>query len=64
MVKVISTVPPAHMVKQVVCKHCGSTLEYMPKDVESYMTRDYSGDSDVHRYIPCPTCSNKVHVTQ
>lgn len=62
MVKVISTMPPPHMVRQVVCKNCGSTLEYMPRDIKSYTSTDYGGGTDVHDYILCPTCSNKVSV--
>ena len=62
MVKVISTVPPPAMVKQVVCKQCGSTLEYMPIDIKSYTSTDYGGGTDVHDYIKCLTCSNKVGV--
>ena len=62
MVKVISTDPHRSVVKEIVCKNCGSTLQYVPKDVESERHYDYLGDSDEYRFITCPSCSHKVGV--
>lgn len=62
MVKVISTVPCMSVVKQVVCKNCGATLQFVPKDIETEYHYDYTGDSDTFRFIKCPPCGNKVGV--
>jgi DNA-directed RNA polymerase subunit RPC12/RpoP len=62
MVKVISTDPHRSVVKEIVCKNCGATLQYVPKDIESERHYDYLGDSDEYRFIKCPPCGNKVGV--
>lgn len=62
MVTVVSTVPDQSVVKRVVCKNCGSTLEYVPKDIESHSYRDYTGGSDIDYFIKCPPCGHKVYV--
>lgn len=60
MVKVISTVPHKSVVKEVVCKHCGATLEYTPNDVVENHWKDYSGDSNITQFIVCPNCSKEA----
>lgn len=60
MVKIISTVPHSSVVKEVVCKNCGSTLSYVPMDIRQETHHDYGGGSDLFRYIQCPVCNNKV----
>lgn len=62
MVTVISTQPHPSVVKEVVCRNCGSTLQYVPRDIVSREVRDYTGCSDTFRHIKCPTCSNEVSV--
>jgi DNA-directed RNA polymerase subunit RPC12/RpoP len=62
MVTVVSTIPHPSVVKEVVCKHCGSTLNYVPIDVKEDYTSDYTGDKDYYKYIGCPTCNNIVVV--
>ena len=56
MVKVISIEPHPDVVKQVVCKNCGSTLEYTPQDIFVKTWVDYGGDTNKTQYIECPTC--------
>jgi DNA-directed RNA polymerase subunit RPC12/RpoP len=63
MIKVISTVPHQSVVKQIVCKHCGSTLEYAPVDVLEYKWTDYGGDVNLTKYIVCPTCSDNTVIS-
>lgn len=62
MIKIISTVPHPSVVKEVICKNCGATLEYAPVDVAVKIDYDYTGGSDSIRYIKCPNCDN--HITQ
>jgi DNA-directed RNA polymerase subunit RPC12/RpoP len=62
MVKLISTTPHHSVVKESICKNCGSTLEYTPSDINSYTARSYDGSSDTYNYIICPNCNHEVHV--
>ena len=62
MIKVLNTVPHASVVKEIVCRSCGSLLEYTPFDVEQRKSYDYSGDYDIIKFIKCPTCNREVHV--
>lgn len=62
MVTVISRGPHPSVVKETVCKKCGSVLQYTPVDVKEDYSTDYLGDRDYYHYITCPTCANKVHV--
>jgi DNA-directed RNA polymerase subunit RPC12/RpoP len=63
VIKVISTVPHQSVVKQIVCKHCGSTLEYVPVDVLENRWTDYGGDYNITKYIVCPTCSKEAVIS-
>lgn len=60
MVKVISTTPHESVVKHIICKHCGATLEYVPKDVLKQTYTDYTGCPSGYDYIVCPNCHNGV----
>lgn len=62
VIRVIDDKPHKSMVKEVICTHCGVTLEYTPVDVKENIVRDYTGDSDVIRYIQCPKCNHKQNV--
>jgi 5-methylcytosine-specific restriction endonuclease McrA len=62
MVKVINTAPHASVVKQVICRNCGSTLEYTPNDVIEHKVRDYGGGTDIEKYIDCPNCHTTLGV--
>jgi len=59
-VKVISTEPDESVVKKVICKNCGATLEYVPNDVKSYHGTDYSGGPDGQEWVDCPNCDKKA----
>jgi len=55
-VRVIDIKPHPTVVKQIVCKHCGATLEYTPHDTK---TKTYTcmGDPSGDEYVECPNCS-------
>jgi hypothetical protein len=61
-IKVISTDPHRSVVKQVVCRNCGATLEYTPADVMQKYVKDYGGGGDMEHTIVCPPCGKPVHV--
>lgn len=62
MVTVVSKVPHQSVIKQCICRNCGSTLEYVPRDVKTEMHCDYGGGRDEYKYIKCPECDNKIGV--
>jgi len=62
VIKVIKEGPDPSVVKQVVCSHCGATLEYTPIDVQQRSYTDYGGDSDTSYWINCPKCSSHISV--
>ena len=59
-VRIIKTEPDPKVVKQVVCRNCGVTLEYVPRDVKSQVTHDYGGGSDTDYFIECLACATWV----
>jgi hypothetical protein len=62
MVTVVSRVPPHNLVKQCLCRNCGATLEYLPKDVQKETHYDYGGGKDLIEFIKCPDCNNEIGV--
>jgi hypothetical protein len=62
MVKVISTEPHESVVKQVVCKHCWATLEYVPNEVKSYHGTDMGGGPDGREWVDCPNCNKEATI--
>lgn len=64
MVTVVNKGPHPSVVKEVICRNCGSTLSYTPVDVTAVTSRDYDGHNSIDHHIVCPTCSNKVHVSK
>lgn len=62
MVTVVSTQPHRSVVREAICKDCGSTLEYVPKDVKNRTVRDYTGERELIHYIDCPNCNHQVAV--
>jgi ribosomal protein S27E len=62
MVTVVSRVPPPSLVKQCLCRNCGATLEYIPRDVQKEIHADYGGGRDTYEFIKCPDCDNKIGV--
>jgi ribosomal protein S27E len=62
MVTVVNRIPDQSVVKRVVCRSCGCTLEYVPKDVQEDYDTDYTGGKDMYKYIKCPECVHQVRV--
>lgn len=59
-VRVIKTEPDQSVVKRVVCKLCGATLEYVPLDVKERHGTDIGGGPDGCKWIDCPQCKREV----
>ena len=63
MVKVIDVGPDPSVVKKVVCRNCGATLEYVKKDIKSFVYYTM-GESDMAYQITCPQCKFAIDVKQ
>ena len=61
-VKIVDEIPHESVVKKVVCRNCGITLEYVPNDVKSRSHTDYSGTADTYYFIDCLKCQKPVEV--
>jgi hypothetical protein len=62
MIRVVDDKPHPSVVKQVLCRKCGCTLEYTPNDVTEAWHTDYTGCKDKANFILCPKCSNHISV--
>ena len=62
VIRIINEVPHPTVVKEVICKNCGVTLEYTPSDVTENRYRDYDGGGGVQGLIGCPKCSKTIVV--
>lgn len=60
MVRVVEENPDPSVVKRVVCKNCGCTLEYIPADVKEYHGTDIGCGPDGCEWIDCPRCDKRV----
>lgn len=50
------------MIKRCTCKNCASVIEYKGYEVKQLKSTDYSGCTDIYKYIVCPTCFERVYV--
>ena len=64
MVRVISKGPDKSVVKEVICRHCGAVLEYVPRDIKHKTYRDLTGSTDDYCWIECPECSTHIQVSE
>jgi uncharacterized protein with PIN domain len=62
MVRIVKVEPHPTVLKEVICKGCGATLEYVPNEVQNRTWVDYSGDGNYVEYITCPNCNKEVKV--
>lgn len=60
MVTVIKKEPDKSVLKEIICRHCGATLSYVPNEVQEYHGTDYSGGSDGQEWVDCPNCNKKA----
>lgn len=60
VVRIVEEKPDPSVVKKVICRNCGVTLEYVPNDVKSCHGTDYSGGPDGHEWVDCPKCNRKA----
>ena len=62
VVKVVKTEPAPKVVKQIVCSHCGATLEYVPNDIRTLWSgTDIGGGPDGAEGFDCLNCGKQVH---
>lgn len=62
MVKILKLEPHKSVAKEIVCRSCGATLEYVPNDMKRYDGTDYSGGADGREWIVCPNCNKDVTI--
>ncbi len=60
MVTIVNKEPDKSVLKEIICGNCGATLSYVPREVQSYHGRDYSGGSDGSEWVDCPNCNEKA----
>lgn len=58
-VTVVKREPPPEVLKEVVCRQCGCTLQYVPID-EVDGKRSCMGEVWSVKYIVCPECKSSV----
>lgn len=46
--------------KKVRCGSCKHKIAYVPKEVQRYEGRDYSGGPDGREWIICPQCGEDI----
>ncbi len=61
-IRIIEEKPDPSVVKQRVCYNCGVKMEYLPADVEQRKATDYTGDSEIVRFINCPGCKVELRI--
>lgn len=59
-ITVVKKEPHPSVVKEIICKNCGCTLQYTPNDELRDYHSDYTGGRDYYSYIDCPECANRV----
>lgn len=59
-VKVVKIKPPKEIIKRIVCRPCGATLEYLEGDVCEHHGTDIGGGPDGREWIICPNCNRDV----
>ena len=62
MVDIIDPTPDPSVRKEVVCRHCGVRLSYIPRDIKVKRYTDIDGCSDAYNYIECPSCQTNITV--
>lgn len=63
VVKVVEAKPDPTVVENVICRNCGSKLEYVPNDVKRVDGTDYGGGPDGMTWVDCPNCNKKAIIS-
>lgn len=50
--------------RTTTCRTCGSVLRYLPADVLSTDSSDYTGDVSTSYHIECPKCKKCLYVRE
>lgn len=59
--RIIDKGPHKSVVKQIICKNCGATIEYVPRDViELSRGHDMGGDPSGSDGFECPQCDEDI----
>lgn len=62
MARVIKIEPSSEVAKQIVCRGCGATIEYVPNEVQSRSGTDYGGGPDGVEWVNCPNCGKQITI--
>ena len=50
----MATIVEGPELKRVKCRDCGSTIGYLPEEVERHDGTDYTGSADGYERVKCP----------
>ena len=50
-------------VKQCSCRNCAAILEYTMADTQTRKDTDYTGGSDIVRFVQCPRCGYQIPIS-
>lgn len=59
-IRIVDDTPHISVIKQIICRSCGVTLEYAPIDIKERHGTDIGGGPDGAQYINCPKCQHEV----
>lgn len=62
MVTVVDRGPHHSVVKEVICRNCGSKLSYVPMDIKEKSGHNERDGSWGNQWIDCPVCAKKVNI--
>lgn len=61
-IRIVEEKPDPSVVRKVVCRNCGVSIEYLPVDIQEGRDTDYTGSSDIYHFIECPKCKKEIRV--
>lgn len=62
MIKIIGE--DGQHVKQCSCKNCAAKLEYTLSEIREKKVSDYTGDTEIVRYLACPRCGHEIKLSR
>lgn len=48
--------------KEIVCYTCCTRLRYAPIDVHTKTVTDYTGDTEIVKFLECPSCTFPIYL--